>query len=99
MKKILILGVLSLAACSYPQSQATTVDTRPHLCIANAPADALLSVDGVALGSAAAYAPGVRELALDHGTHRVTVTENGKVLFDNSVYLGDGANSTVTLPQ
>lgn len=93
------LLALALAGCSYPQAQVSSVDTRPHLSIAGAPEGAQLTVDNVALGDASSYTPDKREITLDHGTHHVVVTNNGKVLYDNSVYLGDGASSTVTIPQ
>jgi hypothetical protein len=88
-----------LTGCSYPAVHAQAVDARPHLAIAGAPAEALLNVDGVALGAAADYAPDRRVLALDHGTHRVVVSVGGRVLFDNSIYFGNGTDRVVTLPQ
>lgn len=93
-----ITALLLVAGCSYPQSSASTVDTRPLLSIANAPADAQVAVDGVQMGDAAQYAPDKKQITLDHGTHHVVVTASGKVLFDNAVYLGDGTNRTINLP-
>ena len=93
-----ILGVLSIAACSYPQSSASTVDSRPQLSIANAPPNSLLTIDNVQLGDAAQYAPDKKQIALDHGTHHIVITASGTVLFDNLVYLGDGTNRTIELP-
>jgi hypothetical protein len=91
--------MLALAGCSYPVTQVSTVDTRPHLSIAGAPAGAQLAIDNIALGAAADYAPDKREITLDHGTHHVVVSNGGKPLYDNSIYLGDGASSTITIPQ
>jgi hypothetical protein len=51
------------------------------------------------LGAAANYAPGKQEIALDHGTHHVVITNDGTVLYNNSIYLGAGADSTITVPQ
>jgi hypothetical protein len=96
---IALIAVAGLAACSYPQAQVGTVDTRPHLSIAGAPAGAQLVIDNVALGAAANYAPGIREITLDHGTHHVVITNGGTVLYNNSIYLGAGADSTITVPQ
>jgi len=99
MKNLLLLiAMAALASCSYPQAQVSTVDTRPHLSIAGAPAGAQLVIDNVSLGAAADYAPGSREIALDHGTHHVVITNGGTVLYDNSIYLGNGADSTITVP-
>ena len=56
-------------------------------------------VDNVAVGDASDYAPDKREITLDAGMHHIVVTAGGKVLYDNSIYLGDGASSTVTVPQ
>jgi hypothetical protein len=91
-------ALLLLAACSYPQVQASAVDTRPHLSIANAPAGAILTIDGTTIGPAADYAPSVKQLALDHGTHLIVISSGGTTLFSNSVYLGDGTSRTITLP-
>lgn len=94
-----MLILLALADCSYPQSVATTVDTRPHLSIANAPPEAQLTVDNVQLGDAAQYAPDKKQIKLEHGTHHIVITVSGTVLFDNVVYLGDGTNRTIELPR
>jgi hypothetical protein len=100
MKRLLLLiAIAALAACSYPQTQVSTVDARPHLSITGAPDGAQLVVDNVALGAAANYAPGKQEIALDHGTHHVVITNDGTVLYNNSIYLGAGADSTITVPQ
>jgi len=100
MKRLLpLLALAALAACTYPQAQVSTVDTRPHLSIAGAPAGAQLVIDNVNLGAAADYAPGGQEITLGNGTHHVVITNGGTVLYDNKVYLGDGADSTITVPQ
>ena len=100
MKQIsFLLALLIVTGCSYPHEQVSTLDTRPHLSIANAPGAALLTVDGVPLGNASNYAPNKRQLVLEHGTHHVVVSIAGTVLYNNSVYLGDGTNRTIALPQ
>jgi len=98
-KKLALIALAALAACSYPQAQVSTVNTRPHLSIAGAPAGAQLVIDNVNMGAAANYAPGAQEIALDHGTHHVVITNGGTVLYNNSIYLGAGADSTITVPQ
>ncbi len=75
------------------------MDARPHLSVAGAPAGAVLSVDGVAVGQAADYAPDKKLLTLDHGTHHVVISAGAQVIFDNSVYLGDGTDRVISLPQ
>lgn len=97
------IGVLAaalglLAGCSYPHAVVGTVNARPHLSIAHAPAGATLTVDGVAVGQASSFRPGVRALALDRGTHQVVIRDGGKTLFDNSVYLGGDTTRTIDLP-
>jgi hypothetical protein len=100
MKQIsFLLALLIVAGCSYPHEETSTVDTRPHLSISNAPGAALLTVDGVSLGNASNYAPDEKQLILEHGTHHVVVSVAGAVLYNNSVYLGDGTNRTIALPQ
>lgn len=100
MKRALAAGFgLLLAGCSYPHSTVSTVDTRPHLAIAGAPVGAQLTIDNVAMGAATDYTPDKRIITLDHGTHHVTVSNGGKIIYDNDIYLGDGADSTITIPQ
>ncbi len=98
MKITCVAALLLLAGCSYPVSSASTVDTRPHLSVSNAPPGAVLIVDNVSVGPAAYYAPDKMQLALDHGTHHVVIRSNATILFDNSVYLGDATNRTINLP-
>ncbi len=94
-----LVAMLALAACSYPTTTVSSVDTRPHLSVTGAPAGSVLTIDNISMGDATAYTPDKKLITLDHGTHHVIVTSNGKTLYDNAVYLGNGANSTITIPQ
>lgn len=96
---VLVAALGLLAGCSYPHAVVSTVDARPHLSIAHAPPGATLTVDGVRVGDAASFRPGVRALALDRGTHHVVIRDGARVLFDNVVYLGGGTTRTIDLPR
>jgi hypothetical protein len=96
---LLAAVVLPLSGCSYPEVQASTVDQRPHLAISGASKDAVLQIDGKTIGAADDYAPSRRYLTLESGTHRVMISNHGQVIFDSAVYLGDGTDRVIALPQ
>lgn len=93
-----LLLMLGLAACSYPQVGVRTVDTRPALAFTNVSPTAQLTIDGVRIGPAAAYDGKKQTLQLDRGTHKVLVEDGGRVLLEQTVYLGDEATKTIAVP-
>lgn len=100
MKRHLFLaGALTmLAACSTPVTTVKTVDARPHIAIQNASASAVLLVDGVTIGTAAAYDGDKQVLTLDSGTHKVEIRDGGRSVYAESIYLGDDVTRTIIVP-
>lgn len=97
-RTIFALFTLVLAGCSYPNSSVRTVDSRPAIAIANASPTAVLLVNGVQIGPAAAYDGIKAKLQLDRGTHKVTIQDMGRVVYETTVYLGDEVTKTITVP-
>jgi hypothetical protein len=95
-RSVFVLSLL--AGCTYPQTSANIVDSSPHLFVANAQPNAMLSIDGHIIGPAIDYRPGLRALKLPSGTHRISVVDGVKQIFDNDVYFGDGTDRTINLP-
>ncbi|QJE73745.1 hypothetical protein HHL28_12160 [Aerophototrophica crusticola] len=93
-----LLALLALAACTYPTTTVRTVDTRPQLAFANASPTAVLLVNGVSMGPVSSFDGKNRTLQLDRGTHKVEVQDGGRLVFSQSVYLGDDMTKTITLP-
>ncbi|MQP63935.1 hypothetical protein GE253_01110 [Niveispirillum sp. SYP-B3756] len=93
-----LLFMLGLAACSYPQVGVKTVETRPALAFTNASPTAQLSIDGVYIGQAALYDGKKQTLQLDRGTHKVLVEDRGRILLEQTVYLGDEVTKTIAVP-
>lgn len=94
----LTLGAaLLVLGCENPRSSVTVPTATPRLAVANAPAGAVLFVDGKAMGEARLYNgdPGV--LALETGTHLVEVRQGDKLLLSTKVFFGGAELRTVTL--
>ena len=88
MRGLGLAAALALAACAGPTTTVRTVDTRPALAVAGAPAGTLLVVDGVAAGEAAAYDGHPNVLRLEPGTHLVEIRDHsGQVLFSQRVFI------------
>ena len=98
MNKCALALLLLVAACAYPVPSTRAVDAKPHLGIDNAPAGAVLAVDGVGMGEARQFAPAQRLLAVEAGTHHVVVTLSGRVLLDQNIYFGDSADHIISVP-
>ena len=89
MKNLLAgLLVLAAAACAHPTTVTRSLDTRPAVAIAGAPPGATLFVDGLDMGSAAAYDGRPAVLRLEPGTHEVVVRDPaGNVITRQKVFL------------
>lgn len=89
MKTVLMILVLvtALAGCSLPSTTVRSVDSRPSISIAGAPADALLLVDGVLVGKAARYDGEPNLLLVEPGTHRIVIQQGGAVLYDQHLFV------------
>ncbi len=92
-----VICVLVLAACSNPEEQTRTVDTRPSLTIANAPAFSTFSVDDVGIGKANDFVG--RAIRVEPGRHIVRVfAEDGRLIHEETVFVSGAVVRQIVLP-
>lgn len=89
MKHIILSSVMLfiVAACTMPSTTVRSVDGRPSISIAGAPADAVLLVDGLQVGAASLYNGEPNVLVVEPGTHRIEVRQGGLSLYDQRVFV------------
>jgi hypothetical protein len=87
-----------LMGCTYPTTTVKTVESKPQLAIANASPSSVLLINGVPVGSAAAYDGKKSTLQMDRGTHRIEVQDQGRTIYSQTIYLGDDLTKTITMP-
>jgi hypothetical protein len=88
MRKLVLALALAAAGCAGPTTTVRTVDTRPALAIAGAPAGSVLYVDGVAVGDPASYDGRPNALRVEPGTHDVELRDRaGRSLFKQRVFV------------
>ena len=99
MRFLLISMILvGLAGCAYPTSELRIPDDRPRLAIRGAPQDAILYVDGLAMGPAQQYNGQEAALLVEPGTHKIEVISKGKTLLQEKIFLGGGEQKTLNIP-
>lgn len=91
-----ILMLLMLNACALPDTQVKTGAVRPSLLIQGAPPNAVLYVDGLAIGSADQY-DGTKILAIEEGMHQVQIKQGELVLHAEKIVVSSGETRTVTM--
>ena len=93
-----LIVAATLSGCAYPAKQVSTVDDRPGIYVAGAPSEAVLFVDGIEMGRAAAFDGNPKILLLEPGTHRLKIIHGADVLLSQDVFLGEGTRRKITLP-
>jgi len=97
-----IACLVLLAGCvQMPTEHQGAVDLRPHIGFNVAPnigvSNARVLIDGLDAGPLSHYQNGAGTLRLLPGTHVVQVRDDTRLLFDDKVFLADGANRTLNL--
>lgn len=90
MRVFLLYGIvvlMMLTGCAMPTTTVKAVDSRPSISIAGAPGGAILLVDGMQVGKAADFNGEPTVLLLEPGTHRITVQQDGMVLYDQQIFV------------
>ncbi len=92
MRKILLFStVVSLfvigCAPRYPTTAVSTIDSRPTLSFINAPAGSVALVDGINMGDATKFNGKPKVLAVEPGTHEVTVMQGSVVVSKQTVFV------------
>lgn len=90
-----------LSACTQmPTEKQGVADMRPQIAFRyERPemAQAMVSVNGISMGSVATYRDSVASLKLVPGTHHLQVTLSGMPVLDERFYIADGVNKTFVL--
>ena len=103
MRRLWSIALVLTAACiQLPTEKQEVVDLRPQLSFKMADENDVASayrvfVDGLDMGTADGYVAGRNALKVLSGTHLVKVERQGRSVFEERVYLGDGATRTVLL--
>jgi len=93
---IVLLALVLLCSCSYPTSVMRPTSKDTLLTFADVPHGAVLYIDDREVGPAAQY-EGRRSLALPPGRHKITVVQNGAVIYTDQAYLPESAVKKITL--
>ncbi len=70
-----------------PATTVRSVDSRPSIAIKGASSAAELLVDGLKMGKAQAYNGEPQTLILEPGTHKITIIENGVVIYEQKIFI------------
>lgn len=81
-----IMCLVICAGCSMPSTTVKSVDTRPSISISRVNDQAELFVDGIHMGKASDYEE-PNQLRIEAGTHKITIKEGGKVIFDQTIFV------------
>jgi hypothetical protein len=98
------IGTLEAGCVQYPTEAHGVVDQRPTLSFRMPAVDpirveARVTIDGLDSGRAGDFIEGAASLRVLPGNHVVRVTaQNGGVLLDERIYVGDGVHRTLQLP-
>ncbi|PUA20596.1 hypothetical protein C7W93_12890 [Glaciimonas sp. PCH181] len=88
--------LLMLSACALPDTQVKTGSVSPSLSIHGAPPNAVLYVDGLAVGNADQY-NGTKILAIEEGMHQIQIKQGERVLHAEKIVVSSGETRTVTM--
>jgi hypothetical protein len=90
MRKLALALALALAAagCAGPTTTVKTVDTRPAIAFAGAPAGTVAYVDGMAVGDPSSFDGQPNVLRVEPGTHEIEIRDRaGQSLFRQRVFV------------
>jgi hypothetical protein len=100
MNKLLLfcafLSVFAIGCNTYPVTTVSTVDSRPTLSFIGASKGSILFVDGINMGPVSQYNGKPKILTVVPGTHDLTVTENNKTIFQQTVFV-ENENKVISI--
>ena len=97
---VAITAALQSGCTQMPTEKQGVADMRPQIAFRyERPemAQALVSVNGIDMGSVATYRDSVASLKLVPGTHHLQVKLSGALVLDERFYIADGVNKTFVL--
>ena len=95
---IAALVLISLTACTLPQTVVSTGSAQPSLVVKGAPAGSILYVDGLAMGPTEKYNGNPGVLAVLEGVHQVEIRQGVTVLFHDKAFVSSGETHAIVLP-
>ena len=90
-KFIAIFSLFILTACTYPQSQTSTVNDEPTLIFQGASSTAEIYLNKLNIGLASKYNGEPHSLIVPKGTHLLEVLDQGKTILSQKIFISDGA--------
>lgn len=84
---IVLFMSLIMSGCSLPETTVRTVDSRPSIAVTGTSAEAELIIDGLNMGMAKKYNGASQVLVIEPGSHRVTILDNGNIIYDRTVFV------------
>ena len=88
MKMLTISTIfLLLCGCSMPVTSVRSVDSRPSIIVKGTSPEAELLVDGLNVGKATTYNGKPQALIVQPGTHKISIIENGRVIYEQTVFV------------
>ena len=98
-KSSLIVGCFILLGCQYPgPTKVTYQDSRPSIQINEAPKGSVLFVDGIKIISFDISNFENEALLVEQGRHHIKIVDvNGKILFEEEIYLGPSVRKVINL--
>ena len=94
---LLVASALTLTGCMNPRSTVSIPTDGPRMLLLNAPAGAMLSLDGKPLGEARRYNGKPEVLQVEVGTHLVEVHQGDKLLWSQKIYFGSNELRSIQL--
>ena len=99
---IAVMLLCSWACVKQPTSSEKVIDDRPAITFksqsgALRPGDELY-VDNLPVGDAWRYQSGRSALRILSGSHLIAVKRNGETVFEQTIYVGDGAVKEIIVP-
>lgn len=76
-----------ICGCSMPVTSVRSVDSRPSIIVKGTSPTAKLLVDDLDVGNAATYNGEPQALIVQPGTHKVSIVENGRVIYEQTVFV------------
>jgi hypothetical protein len=98
MKVLIGLGlVATLSACAMPETIVKAGMEKAHLVVKGAPGDAVLLIDGLAMGLAVRYDGNPATLILEEGLHQLDIQRAGKPIYSEKTFVGSGETRFIQL--
>lgn len=94
---VAVAWLLTLSACTLPQTTVRTGSSQASLVVTGAPSNAVLYVDGLAMGSARQFDGDPKVLAVLEGVHVVEIRQGSTIVYHEKVFVSSGETHPIAL--